>query len=141
MTDRMIIHDADPWADARAMLDMPGGVLNIAHEAVDRHVMHGHGQEIAMLWLGKDGNRQELSFAELARQSSRFANVLAAHGLVQGDSVFALLGRIPELYIAALGTLKAGMVFTPLFSAFGPEPIRTRMEIGAAKVLVTTPEI
>ena len=63
---------------------------------------------------------------------------LRAHGLARGDSVFALLGRMPELYIAALGTLKAGMVFTPLFSAFGPEPIRTRMEIGAAKVLVTT---
>ena len=52
------------------------------------------------------------------------------------------MGRVPELYAApppALGTLKAGLVFTPLFSAFGPEPIRTRMEIGSANVLVTTP--
>ena len=141
MTNRHNNHDADPWAEARAMLDMPGGMLNIAYEAVDRHVMHGHGDETAMLWLGKGGNRQDLSYADMARQSARFANVLAAQGLGSGDSVFALLGRVPELYIAALGTLKAGMVFTPLFSAFGPEPIRTRMEIGAAKVLVTTPDL
>ncbi len=141
MTNRATDHDADPWAEARAMLDMPDGMVNIAYEAVDRHVVHGHGKETAIVWLGKGGHRQELSYGDMARQSSRFANVLAAHGLVAGDSVFALLGRIPYLYIAALGTLKAGMIFTPLFSAFGPEPIRTRMDIGAAKVLVTTPDL
>ncbi|WP_108262323.1 AMP-binding protein [Mangrovicoccus ximenensis] len=113
-------------------------VLNMAHEAVDRHVGNGHGGETAMLWLGKDGSRREISYGELAGLSSRFADILARHGLQKGDSVFALAGRVPELYVAALGTLKAGLVFTPLFSAFGPEPIRMRMEIGNAKVLVTT---
>lgn len=95
MTNRHNNHDADPWAEARAMLDMPGGMLNIAYEAVDRHVMHGHGDETAMLWLGKGGNRQDLSYADMARQSARFANVLAAQGLGSGDSVFAQLGRVP----------------------------------------------
>jgi acetyl-CoA synthetase len=52
--------------------------------------------------------------------------------------VFSLLGRVPELYLAALGTLKNGSVFSPLFSAFGPEPIKARMAIGGAKVLVTS---
>jgi acetyl-CoA synthetase len=70
--------------------------------------------------------------------TSRFANVLKAQGLERGDRVYGLMGREPELYVAALGTLKAGMVFSPLFSAFGPEPIRTRMEIAEANVLVTT---
>jgi hypothetical protein len=60
-------------------------------------------------------------------------NVAAAE-----DKVYSLMGREPETYIAALGTLKAGSVFTPLFSAFGPEPIRTRMEIGEANAVVTT---
>ena len=55
-----------------------------------------------------------------------------------GERVFSLLGRVPELYVAALGTLKAGRVFSPLFSAFGPEPVKARMEIGDARVLVTT---
>ena len=59
-------------------------------------------------------------------------------GVGKGDRVFVMAGRIPELYIAALGTLKNRSLFCPLFSAFGPEPIRARMAIGQAKVLVTT---
>ncbi|HEU0217066.1 MAG TPA: acetate--CoA ligase, partial [Stellaceae bacterium] len=55
-----------------------------------------------------------------------------------GDGVFILLGRVPELYIAVLGALKAKCVVSPLFSAFGPEPIATRLEIGGGRVLVTT---
>lgn len=128
----------DAWATARALIDGLNGGINIAHEAVDRHVSAGHGGETAIVWFGKDDTRREFTYADLSEASSRFANVLAAHGIKRGDSVFALMGRIPDLYITALGSLKAGCVFTPLFSAFGPEPIRTRMEIGSANVLVTT---
>ena len=63
---------------------------------------------------------------------------LRAAGVGKGDSVFALLGRVPALYIAALGTLKNGSVFSPLFSAFGPEPIKARMSIGNAKALIAS---
>ncbi|MFV1877341.1 acetate--CoA ligase [Nioella sp.] len=132
---------ADAWAEARALIDAPDGSINIAYEAIDRHVGQGHGEDVAMLWLGKSGARLPFTYADLADASARLANVLAAHGLTKGDSVFALMGRVPELYITALGTLKAGMIFTPLFSAFGPEPIQTRMEIGSANVLVTTAEL
>ena len=127
------------WETAQATLDgLPGGGLNIAHEAVDRHVAAGHGEEVAIRWLGRDGARRELSYGALAADAARFANVLTAHGLTRGARVYALLGRVPELYAAALGTLKAGIAFTPLFAAFGPEPIRARMEIGEASALVTT---
>ncbi len=132
---------SDPWAAARALIDAPDGTVNIAHEAVDRHVAYGHGDAQAMLWLGKDGSRRTFTYQDLAEATARFANVLAAHGLAPGDAVYSLMGRVPDLYVAALGTLKAGMVFTPLFSAFGPEPIRTRMEIGDANVLVTTAQL
>ena len=64
--------------------------------------------------------------------------MLRGLGVGKGDRVFILAGRIPELYIAVLGALKNGSVVTPLFSAFGPEPIKTRLELGEAKVLVTT---
>ena len=132
---------ADPWAEARKLIDAPAGSINIAYEAVDRHVAAGHGDTIAIRWLGKEDERREFSYGDLAQQTARFASLLAAQGLKPGDSVFTLMGRVPELYFSALGTLKAGLVFTPLFSAFGPEPIRTRMEIGAANVLVTTPQL
>ncbi len=130
------------WHVAQNMLDgLPGGALNIAHEALDRHVARGHADQVAIRWLGKGGDRREVSYGEMTALTARFANVLAANGLQIGDRVYGLMGRELELYVAALGTLKAGMVFSPLFSAFGPEPIRTRMEIGEANALVTTASI
>ena len=130
------------WDDARAMLSgLPDGGLNIAYEAVDRHVAEGHGADEAILWFGKDGSNKRFSYADLAAETSRFANLLVAHGLSRGDRVYGIAERVPELYVAALGTLKAGMLFSPLFSAFGPDPIRMRMEIGEVNALITTDSI
>lgn len=127
------------WEQARAeWAGLPGGGLNIAWEAVDRHVEMGRGNSIALIWLGKNGERREISYAELAKQSNQFANLLERFDITQGDRVCVLAGRIPELYITALGTLKAGAVFCPLFSAFGPEPVRIRLAKSQARVLVTT---
>ncbi|MBZ0230270.1 MAG: acetate--CoA ligase [Bauldia sp.] len=127
------------WNEARALLDgLPNGGLNIAHEALDRHVEAGRGAKLALRWIGKNDAVRDFSYAELAAVANRFANVLATHGAGKGDRVFLLLGRSPELYVAALGTLKNGSVFAPLFSAFGPEPIKARMTIGGARVLVTS---
>jgi acetyl-CoA synthetase len=128
------------WSAARAELDgLPGGGLNIAHEAVDRHARGPRAATVALRCLGRPGTApRELTYAELARASNRFANVLRTLGVHKGDTVFALAPRVPELYVAALGTWKALAVFCPLFSAFGPEPIKTRMTLGAARVLVTT---
>jgi acetyl-CoA synthetase len=94
---------------------------------------------LALRWLSRKGDTRDFTYGDLARQTSRCAGALQALGLQRGERVFGLMGRIPELYIAALGTLKAGCVFSPLFSAFGPEPVRQRMEIGNAKALITTP--
>jgi len=127
------------WAAARARLQgFPGGAINIAHEAVDRHVAAGHGGEAALVWLGREGERRVLTYADLAAQAARFAHVLRHHGIGRGERLFLLAGRVPELYAATLGALKAGVVVSPLFAAFGPEPVRARMEIGGASVLVTT---
>jgi len=127
------------WAKARTLLDgLPDGGLNIAHEAVDRHVLAGRGDKLALRWIGRDDQIRDFSYAALRAQTNRFANVLAQHGIAKGDRVYLLLGRNAELYIAALGTLKNGSVLSPMFSAFGPEPAKARMTIGNAKALVTT---
>ncbi|MFO1424465.1 MAG: acetate--CoA ligase [Candidatus Competibacteraceae bacterium] len=127
------------WEAARAELEgLPGGGLNIGHEAVDRQVRAGRGEAIALRWLGKTGERREFSYADLARLSNRFANGLNRLGIQRGDRICVLAGRIPELYITALGALKVGAVFCPLFSAFGPEPVRVRLAKSRARVLVTT---
>jgi len=128
------------WEAARQELDgLPQGRgINIAYEAVDRHASSSRRDHLAIRWLGRDGTSHDFTYARLAELTNRFANVLADLSIGPGDRVFALLGRIPELYVTALGTLKHRAIFSPLFSAFGPEPIRTRLAIGGARVLVTT---
>ena len=131
------------WDDARARLSgLPGGAgLNIAHEAVDRHAVGPSGARDAFRWVGRDGQVATTSYAELARATNRFANLLGALGVEPGERVVTLLGRVPELYTTALGTMKARSVYCPMFSAFGPEPIRQRLRKGSARVLVTTPAL
>ena len=126
------------WDAARLALDgLPdGGGLNLAHEAVDRHVAAGRGDKVALRWIAKDGTATALSYRALSLLSNRFANALAGLGLGPGDTVFSLIGRVPELYAAALGTWKQRCVFSPLFSAFGPEPVHARMSIGRGKALI-----
>jgi acetyl-CoA synthetase len=129
------------WETAkRCELDgLPNGEgLNIAHEAVDRHAQGERAQHIALRHLSKNGEVRDFSYAALSRDSSRFANVLASLGVEKGERVFALCDRIPELYQAALGTLKHRAIFCPLFPAFGPQPIASRMKLGDGSVLVTT---
>ena len=128
------------WERARSELDgLPDRRgLNIAYKAVDRHAAGPRAGHLALRWLGKADEVQDYTYAQLRGLSNRFANVLKELGVVKGDRVSVLAGRIPELYIAALGTLKNRSIFCPLFSAFGPEPIRARLTIGQTRVLVTT---
>jgi len=128
------------WDQARNELSgLPGGQgLNMAYEAVDRHVVRGQGGREALRFIRADSGVQSLTYLELAGQSGKFATVLRELGIRRGERVFSLLGRCPDLYAAVLGTFKNGSVFCPLFSAFGPEPVRQRLHLGAARVLVTT---
>lgn len=127
------------WKAARTELDgLPGGGLNIAHEAVDRHAGGPRAMRVAIRWLGRDGRVDNYTYSQLKALTNRFANILKSLGVGEGERVFVLLGRIPELYVAVLGALKHGCVVCPLFSAFGPEPIAARLNIGEGSVLVTT---
>ena len=128
------------WQSARALLDgLPDGRgLNIAHEAVDRHALSGRDDHVAVRFLPLSGPRRDITYAELAALTNRFANVLEKLGIAPGDRVFVLTGRIPEFIVVAMGALKARAVFAPLFAAFGPEPLLARIEIGRPRVLVTT---
>ncbi|GAB3466172.1 acetate--CoA ligase [Massilia terrae] len=126
------------WSSARRELTgLPHGGLNIAYEAVDRHATGANRDKVAFRFLG-DEHSHEITFSQLSLLTNRFANTLRALGVQQGERVFILADRIPELYVAVLGTLKNGNVACPLFSAFGSSPIATRLSIGDACVLVTT---
>jgi acetyl-CoA synthetase len=131
------------WDAARAALDgLPGGGgLNIAHEAVDRHAAGALRDRVAVRWLRRDGLADEATYGELAAATNRFANALRVLGVGPGDRVFTLLGRVPELHVAVLGTFKNRSVVSTLFPAFGPEPVRQRLALGDGCVLVTTPPL
>ena len=97
------------WQELRQELDgLPGGGLNLAHEAIDRHVDHGRGDKVAMYWEGAGGEEEQYTFAQMRELTNRFANVLQGLGVEKGDRVFIFMGRVPELYVAFFGILKAG---------------------------------
>ncbi len=125
---------------------MGSGGCNIAYAAVDRHAEGPEANRTALRFIADHPGAQTLSthdvsYAELGRLTRTFTNVLRSLGIGKGDRVFVIMGRVPELYISMLGSLRNGSVVSPLFSAFGPEPIATRVTIGAADVLVTTAAI
>ena len=132
-------HRGDIWERSRAQLaGLPGGGLNIAHEAVGRHVAEGRGDRVAIRWLGLGDTRSDITYLELAERAARWANVFEGLGLAPGETVFTLLGRVPDLYAAVLGALSGRQVVSTLYPVFGPEPVRDRLASGRGTVLVTT---
>ena len=130
------------WTEVRRALGGPGeGMLNIAHAALDRHVAEGRGERPALLSLGRRYEKRQLSFARLAEQSARMAAALIARGVGPGDTVAVLTGRSVALYVAAFGCWKAGAVFCPLFGAFGPGPLKSRLELSRAKLLIAAEDL
>jgi len=125
---------------------MEAGGCNIGYAAVDRHAAGPEAARTALRFIAEtpgadDLAARDVSYAELGRLTGKFTNVLRELGIGKGDRVFVIMGRVPELYFSMLGALRNGSVVSPLFSAFGPEPIETRVNIGAADVLVTTTAI
>ncbi len=138
------LHDYDSeresfeWDDIYAEADWNAPErLNIAHEVCDRHA-NDRGK-VALYYAGKSGERETLTFWQLAEQSNRFANVLSEH-IDSGDRVFSYLPRIPDHYIALIGTLKAGGVWGGINERFGPDGIAYRLDDCDAKVVITTPD-
>ena len=116
--------------------------INIAHVAIDSHLKTSRRNKKALIWESKRGGGEEYTFQDLSRLSNKFANVLVkGMGVQKGDRVFFFLERVPEIYIGILGTLKAGGVIGPLFSAFGPDAVKDRVADSEAKVLITSPSL
>ena len=71
--------------------------MNVAFEAIDRHVQAGHGAEVALRWISKAGVCTDFTYLELQNRTNRFANVLKAAGIQRGDKVYSLLGRVRSI--------------------------------------------
>lgn len=116
------------------------GKVNMAYEAIDRHVENGKGDVVALYY--SDSQRDEsYTYADLSKGSNRFANVLRGLGIGKGDRVFIFMPRSPELYIGLLGALKVGAVVGPLFEAFMETAVRDRLQDSGAVAILTTPAL
>jgi acetyl-CoA synthetase len=116
------------------------GLINMGHEAIDRHANSEKGNKIALYY--SDHNRKEkYSFKEMKDYSNKAGNVLKNIGVKKGDRVFIFMPRSPELYFVLLGTIKLGAIAGPLFEAFMEGAVKDRLKDSGAKVLVTTPEL
>jgi acetyl-CoA synthetase len=118
-----------------------GGKLNACFNCVDRHVEAGFGNQVAILWEGDDPSRDErVTYRELRRRVSRFANLLKKHGVRKGDRVCVYLPMIPELAVALLACARIGAIHSVVFGGFSAHSLRDRIQDAGAKLLVTADE-
>ena len=108
--------------------------FNIAHECVDRHVKGGRD---ALIVAYADGSDEIISYDDLSADSSRFAHFLEAQGVVRGDRVAIMLEPSKAFYVAMFGVIKRGAIAVPMFTLFGPDGIRLRIEDCKPVMLVT----
>lgn len=112
--------------------------FNMAWMAVDRHAAGDAADRAAFRCVHASGEIQTVDFQELKTETDRFAAYARRMGIRRGDCVAVLCPRVPELYFAALGAMKAGAMFCPLYYDLGPEPLRKRLHRSGARLLVTT---
>ena len=130
------------WSDADNMVDwFPGGKINMAYNAIDRHAKGKRKDKIALIFDDGSGHTQKFTFAELGALTSKFANVLKKLGIKRQERVFFFLQRSPELYAGFLGAIKYGAIASPMFPAFGPDAIRDRLLDSGAVALITDSDL
>jgi acetyl-CoA synthetase len=114
-----------------------GGKLNVAYNAVDRHVEAGNGDRVAFHWEGEPGDSRTITYNDLKREVSKAANALSSLGLVAGDRVAIYMPMIPETAVAMLACARLGLTHSLVFGGFSAEALRTRIEDAEAKLVIT----
>ncbi|CAD5992476.1 acetate--CoA ligase [Agreia sp. COWG] len=113
------------------------GALNVSYNCLDRHVVAGNGERIALHWEGEPGDSRSYSYAELTSEVKRAANLLTSLGVRQGDRVAIYLPMIPEAVISMLAVARIGAVHSVVFGGFSAESLRSRIDDASAKLVIT----
>ena len=114
-----------------------GGQLNVSHNCIDRHVLAGKGDKVAIYWEGEPGDTRVITYAELLADVQKLANVLKGLGVERGDRVNIYLPMIPEAAIAMLACARIGAAHSVVFGGFSAQSLSDRINDAAAKVLIT----
>jgi acetyl-CoA synthetase len=140
LTDYTDYADAQELCTPQRLWELFDGdrqAFNIAHECVDRHA--GSGRD-AVIVVNAGGGETHITYEALARLSSQFAHMLEARGVQAGDRVAVMLEPSPAFYAAIFGAIKMGAIAVPLFTLFGPDGIRLRVNDCRPRLLLTSPE-
>jgi acetyl-CoA synthetase len=114
-----------------------GGKINIAHNALDRHVKTWRRNKLALIWEGEPGDKRTYSYYRLWQEVNQFANVLKSMAVKKGDRVTIYMGRVPELLIAMLACAKIGAVHSVVYGGFSEQALADRIADAESRVLIT----
>jgi acetyl-CoA synthetase len=114
-----------------------GGSLNVAANCLDRHVAAGRGDKVAYYWEGEPGDTRVITYADLLRDVSKFANALSGLGLQRGDRAAIYMPMIPELPVAMLACARLGVAHSVIFGGFSPDAISDRCNDADARIVIT----
>lgn len=112
------------------------GNLNIVHEAIDRHTLSDKKEHVAMCFEGW-GRKEQYTFAQLKKQTDKFAGILLKMGIMPGDRIAIYMPRTPELYISLLGIIKAGAVAVPLFEGYKGKMVEQYLMDSGSTMIIT----
>lgn len=113
------------------------GKTNIILNALDRHVKTWRKNKLAIIFEGEPGDKRTISYWRLWQEVNKFANVLKSMGVKKGDRVTIYMGRIPELVIAMMATVKIGAVHSVVYGGFSENALADRIEDAQSRVLIT----
>ena len=125
------------WSQPPVARWFADGQINVAYNCLDRHVLAGNGDRVALHWEGEPGDTRSFTYAELTREVKLAANMLARLGIGQGDRVAIYLPVIPEAVIAMLAIARLGAIHSVIFGGFSAESIRARVKDADAKLVIT----
>jgi acetyl-CoA synthetase len=113
------------------------GKINASYNCLDRHVEDGNGDRVAFHWRGEEGEEEDLTYADLLRDTQKLANALKDLGIEKGDIVGIFLPMIPEVVVAMMACARIGAPHNVVFGGFSPDSVKERMEFSEAKALIT----
>jgi acetyl-CoA synthetase len=113
------------------------GELNVCYNALDRHVIAGKGDKVALYFEGESGDSSEYTYAQLLTEVKKAANAFASLGVTKGDRVAIYMPLVPEAVIAMLATVRLGAIHSVIFGGFSAESLRSRINDAEAKLVVT----
>ncbi|GAB0103443.1 acetate--CoA ligase [Nocardia sp. JMUB6875] len=126
------------WDDAPFAKWFADGKLNVAYNCVDRHVLAGRGDQVAIHWEGEPGDSRAITYSDLLAEVSRAANYLTGLGLVAGDRVAIYMPMVPEAIVAMLACARLGLTHSVVFAGFSPSALRQRIDDAEARLVITT---